>query len=252
MRAFSRLAMVLALPGVLLGNVPAAPPAPASSPGAQAPANIAQPAAQVPVPASVPVPMIVHTVHVAQSVAPGAPRANGAIFQAANGYRPLTYGQRAGSVGDVLTIVLVERMQGNTVSSTGTDRNGSIGLSPPTAGPLSILSAADTEMGGNSTFAGRGNSAQGNSLSGEVTVTVTEVLPNGTLRVSGQKRVRINRGNETVRVTGLVRLSDVGADNRVLSTRVAEAEIDYLGRGEVARASRQGWLQRFFSSISPF
>jgi flagellar L-ring protein precursor FlgH len=44
----------------------------------------------------------------------------------------------------------------------------------------------------------------------------------------------------------------VTADNRVLSTRVADARITYTGKGEIARASRQGWLQRFFSVVSPF
>lgn len=178
--------------------------------------------------------------------------ASGAIFQASRGYAPLTSGQRAAAVGDVLTVVLVERTQGSTANTTGTDRDGSIGLAPPTSGPLALFSASDATLGGNSQFAGRGTSAQSNSLSGEITVTVTEVRPNGTLAISGEKAVRINRGNETLRVTGLVRAGDITADNRVLSTRIADARIDYVGRGEVARAGRQGWLQRFFSIISPF
>lgn len=178
--------------------------------------------------------------------------ANGAIFQPSRGYVPLTSGHRAGSVGDVLTVALVERTVGSTTATTGTDRNGSIGLTPPTTGPLSLLSASDASLGGNSQFAGRGASSQANALSGEITVTVTEITPAGMLRIEGTKQLRINRGNETVRVSGLIRPTDIGADNRVPSTRIADARIDYTGRGEVARASRQGWLQRFFSMISPF
>jgi flagellar L-ring protein FlgH len=178
--------------------------------------------------------------------------ANGAIFQASRGYAPLTSGYRAGAVGDTLTIALVERMQGSVTNSSDTDRNGSVGLTPPTTGPLSIFSASDASLGGNSQFAGSGQSSQGNSLSGEMTVTVIEVRPNGTLLVRGEKMVRINRGNELVRVSGIVRLADIGPDNRVPSTRIADARIDYTGRGEIARAGRQGWLQRFFSMLSPF
>jgi flagellar L-ring protein precursor FlgH len=69
--------------------------------------------------------------------------------------------------------------------------------------------------------------------------------------VRGEKLLHINRGNETIRVSGIVRPGDITSDNRVASTRVADAQIDYGGRGEISRASRQGWLQRFFSILSP-
>jgi flagellar L-ring protein precursor FlgH len=188
-------------------------------------------------------------------LAPPAPARgvpNGAIFQAEAGYSPLTMGQRAGSVGDVLTIVLVERTVGQTQMSTGTDRSGSLGLTPPSTGPLSLFNPSDVAMGGTNEFSGQGQSTQSNRLFGEISVTVAEVFPNGTMLVRGEKQVRINRGNEFVRIAGLVRAADVGPDNRVPSTRIADAQIDYIGRGELARASRQGWLQRFFNVISPF
>jgi flagellar L-ring protein precursor FlgH len=183
---------------------------------------------------------------------PAAPVANGAIFQASNGYAPLTSGQRAGAVGDVLTIVLVERTQGQSTSTSGTNREGNIGLTPPATGPLSFFQPSDVAMGGQSEFDGRGQTGASNSLIGEISVTVHEVYPNGTMRVRGEKQLRINRGHEFIRLSGLVRFADVGPDNRVPSTRVADANIEYLGRGEIARASRQGWLQRFFSMLSPF
>jgi flagellar L-ring protein precursor FlgH len=180
------------------------------------------------------------------------PVANGAIFQPANGYAPLTSGQRAAQVGDVITIELVERTQGTSTSTSATNHNGSIGLTPPTTGPLALFSATDAALGGNSTFAGQGQTGQSNSLVGEISVVVSEVLPNGNMRVRGEKLLHINRGNETIRVSGIVRPGDITSDNRVASTRVADAQIDYVGRGEISRASRQGWLQRFFSILSPF
>jgi len=181
-----------------------------------------------------------------------APIANGSIFQASRGYAPLTSGTRAAAVGDLLTIVLVERTQAAKTSIATTGRKGDIGLSPPVTGPLSLFSPEEFNMGVDSNFNGKGQAAQSNTLSGEVSVTVAEVYPNGTMLVRGEKAIRLNRGDEFVQLAGLVRQSDVGADNRVPSTRVADAKITYTGKGEIARASRQGWLQRFFSMVSPF
>lgn len=182
-----------------------------------------------------------------------APRpANGAIFQAEGGYASLVEGARAARVGDLLTILLVESTSASKQNSAAFDRNGNIGLTPPASGPLSFFSPSDASMGGGSTFKGDGKAQQSNQLSGEVTVTVAHVYPNGTLLVKGQKRLTLNRGDEFVQIAGLVRPADISVDNRVLSTRVADARITYSGKGEIARASRQGWLNRFFSMISPF
>lgn len=178
--------------------------------------------------------------------------ANGAIFQPAAGYAPLTSGSLASRVGDIITIVLVERTQASKSNSANTDRSGSISLTPPTTGPFSLFSPSDVAASGGQGFKGKGDAAQSNALSGEVTVTVARVFPNGSMLVRGQKQLTLNRGDEFVQISGLVRPADLTPDNRVASTRVADARITYTGKGEIARASRQGWLQRFFSMISPF
>lgn len=187
----------------------------------------------------------------AQQMAAQRP-ANGAIFQASHGYAPLTSGNRASMVGDILTIALVERTQASKTTSQTTDRSGSIGLTPPATGPLSFFSSSDVGAGGSQDFTGGGQAAQSNTLSGEITVTIAEVFPNGTMLVRGQKQLTLNRGDEFIQISGLVRQADITPDNRVASTRVADARITYMGKGEFARSSKQGWLQRFFSRISPF
>lgn len=179
-------------------------------------------------------------------------QADGAIYRAASGYAPLTSGARASMVGDVLTIALVERTAASKSTSQTTDRGGSIGLTPPTTGLLSLFNPSDISAGGTNAFKGQGQTAQSNALSGEITVTIAAIYPNGTMLVRGQKLVTLNRGDEFVRVSGIVREADIGSDNRVLSTRIADARITYTGKGEIARASQQGWLQRFFSKVSPF
>lgn len=185
-------------------------------------------------------------------IAAPAPRANGSIYQEAQGYAALTSGTRAAMVGDILTIALVERTQAVKTATQTSNREGDIGLKPPTTGPLSLFSPSDVNMGGGSSFNGKGQATQANALQGEISVTVAAVYPNGTMLVRGEKLVRLNRGDEFIQLSGLVRAADIGTDNRVASTRVADAKITYTGKGEVARASRQGWAQRFFSMLSPF
>lgn len=185
----------------------------------------------------------------AQPVAP----ANGSIFQAADGYAALYEGWRARRVGDPLTIVLVERTAASKSANSKLGSKGDLGINPPTTGPLgSLLKSTDIGMGGSRNFNGSGAADQSNSLSGEISVTVAQVFANGTMLVQGQKRVTLNRGDEFIQIKGLVRMADIGIDNRVPSTRVADAQIAYTGKGDVARASRQGWLSRFFQAVSPF
>lgn len=177
--------------------------------------------------------------------------ANGSIFQVNEGYAALYEGQRARRVGDPLTIVLVERTTASKSSGTKLDSGGGFSLTPPSSGPLSFNPNA-AKASGTRNFAGTGTADQSNALSGEVSVTVAEVYPNGTMLVQGQKRVTLNRGDEFVQIKGIVRVADIDDDNRIPSTRVADARISYTGKGDVARAARQGWLSRFFQMLSPF
>jgi flagellar L-ring protein precursor FlgH len=188
----------------------------------------------------------------APPVAPPPAPANGSIFQPQNGYAALYEGSVARKVGDPLTIVLVENTQASKSSSSKLDSGGGLSLTPPSTGPLSLFKPTDASVSSARNFNGKGTADQSNSLSGEVSVTVVAVYPNNTMLVQGQKRVTLNRGDEFVQIKGIVRTADIGADNRVLSTRVADARIAYTGKGDVARAGRQGWLGRFFSVISPF
>lgn len=178
--------------------------------------------------------------------------ANGGIFQASDGYAALYEGTRARRVGDPLTIVLVERTSASKSAGSKLDSSGGFSITPPSTGNLSLFKSTDASVSGSRNFNGSGSADQANALSGEVSVTVAAVYPNGTMLVQGQKRVTLNRGDEFVQIKGLIRIADIDANNRVPSTRVADARIAYTGKGDVARASRQGWLSRFFSVISPF
>ena len=101
-------------------------------------------------------------------------------------------------------------------------------------------------------FSGAGTSSQSNSLTGNITVTVAEVLSNGYLVVRGEKILALNEGDEFVRLSGIIRPQDIRPDNSVLSTSVANSQITYGGNGAVADSNSQGWLSRFFLKVWPF
>lgn len=106
---------------------------------------------------------------------------NGAIYQASMGYSPLINGARAASVGDIVTILLVERTDASKSTSANTDRSANIGITPPSSGLFSkLFSATDASASGAQGFKGKGDAAQSNALNGEITVTVAKVkCPSG-------------------------------------------------------------------------
>ena len=185
-------------------------------------------------------------------VAPPLPAANGAIFQPANGYAALHEGQRARRVGDVVTVVLVESIGTSKSTSAETAKGGSFSVTPPTAGPLSFLNPDALKAASDSSFKGGGSAAQRSTLNGAIAVTIAEVRPNGTALVTGERHMSLSQGKEWVQFAGIVRLTDIDSDNRVLSTQVADARIIYSGQGAIQQASKPGWLSRFFNLISPF
>ncbi|MCY1499720.1 Flagellar L-ring protein [compost metagenome] len=191
-----------------------------------------------------------------------AAQSNGAIYQA--GFETNLYDDRkAYRVGDIITITLNERTQAskNANSQMQKDSTANIGLTSLFGGGVSVnnpngglnpLDAArlslDAEYNASRDTKGDAKAGQSNSLSGSVTVTVSEVLPNGILAVRGEKWLTLNTGDELVRIAGLVRADDIATDNTVPSTRVADARITYSGTGAFANASQPGWLDRFFMS----
>ena len=104
---------------------------------------------------------------------------------------------------------------------------------------------------GENTFTGSGSTAQSNSLTGSVSVHVVRVFDNGNLEIMGQKKLTLNNGDEYIRVTGIVRPRDISADNVVQSDRIANADINYIGAGDVARSGKKGWYTKMLETISP-
>lgn len=178
-------------------------------------------------------------------------RPDGTIFSSYTGYAPLHYGQRAARVGDIVQVVLVERTQAGKTTGGSSDREGSFDMTPPSLGPFSF-DPGNLNSGASASFNGSGDASQTNTLRGDIAVTIAEVLPGGVARIRGEKLMRLSQGEEWIQLSGLIRLADVDADNRIASTRIADADISYGGAGHIQRSSRPGWLAQFFTMVSPF
>lgn len=173
---------------------------------------------------------------------------NGSLF---NGQVNGLYSDiRARSLGDIITVVLQESTSASKSSSTDLSRNTNVNLPTPQVlgRDLSFRGySLSADLNGGTNFSGDAQADQRNQLTGEITVTVIRVLPNGNLIVRGEKWLTLNNGQEYVRLTGIIRPQDVSSGNMVASTRVANARIEYSGTGSLADTQRQGWLTRFFN-----
>jgi flagellar L-ring protein precursor FlgH len=180
------------------------------------------------------------------------PPTTGAIYASGTEAR-LFEDRKAGRVGDILTVRLAEKTNASKNSQTSTSKSTEAELANPTIFGRPITSDGiplfQGSLSGEQKFDGTGASSQSNSLTGDITVTVTERLPNGNLRIRGEKWVTLNQGREFIRLSGIIRRDDIEADNSVFSNRIADAEIAYSSKGVMAAANRMGLISRFFHSI---
>ena len=180
----------------------------------------------------------------------------GGVFNPVGSY-DLFMDLRARAVGDILTIALIEKTNAQKEQSTSTAKKSKTDTGTPiiAGGPITLngKQILSNSITGDRAFDGKADSTQSNSLIGNITVSVAERLPNGNLLVRGEKLININQGEEYIRLQGIVRPVDIGPDNTVASTKVADAKISYSARGALADSNKQGWLSRFFNSpIFPF
>lgn len=158
--------------------------------------------------------------------------------------------RRANKVGDILTVAFTESFQATKSQNAAAARTSGYETQIPTIMPLAALSPKLTSSS-NESFAGSGSAAQSNSLTGQVSVHVVRILPGGNLEILGQKKLTLNNGDEYIRVHGIVRPEDISSGNVVLSDRIANAEITYIGAGDTADTAQKGWLTRLITAAAP-
>lgn len=156
-------------------------------------------------------------------------------------YRALTSDQKAYRTGDLLTIKVYEQSSATTSTDTSTQRTNGLN------GSISILPSG-RQLGGSlaqgGTFDGGGTTQRANKLLATLSVDVKDVLPNGDLVVAGEQTLTVNNEQHKVNLTGRVRPQDISSDNVVLSTRLADAHIDYLGEGDLSDRQKRGWWRK--------
>lgn len=180
------------------------------------------------------------------------PKLNGSIYQEGRSVR-LFEDTKAFRVGDILSITLSESTTANKSAATNTSKQDDIstGATGTLLGTLPTWNGnalLNNGLTANRAFAGSGDTAQSNSLSGEIAVTVTRIFPNGNLEVKGEKLIGLTQGNEYIRLSGIIRPQDVGSNNTITSNKIANSRIYYGGGGVIAENNAKGWLSRFFDS----
>jgi flagellar L-ring protein FlgH len=160
-------------------------------------------------------------------------------------FRPLTADNKAFRVGDILTVQVFENSSATTSTDTGTRRKNNLNAEL-THGARRV---AETGIAIGGDFDGGGRTQRANRVLITLSVSVKEVLPNGDLRVSGEQLLLVNEEQQKVTLEGRVRPQDVSDGNVVLSTRLADARITYLGEGEVSERQQRAWWRKLLDWV---
>lgn len=150
---------------------------------------------------------------------------------------------RTFKTGDLITILIVEQASASQEASSSNDKKGSIGAGPG-KGPLNFIPEIGVDW--NSKSAGDGSTTRGGTLKAKITVEVKEVKPNGVLAVEGLQEIKVNKENQTIKISGRARPEDVSSDNLILSTCIANAKIEFQGNGTVGETQNVGLLTKIF------
>jgi len=162
-------------------------------------------------------------------------------------------------VGDVITVLLSESMNGSASATNEASRETSTDVLTAaqiarigSPGGLLLDSQNGTPIDTTVSSSGSGATGQSASLTGTMTAQVLEVFPNGNLMIRGEKIVNFSTGSEVIQVKGIIRPQDIQPDNTVQSKRIASAQISYKGTGQNANASRTPWGTNLLMAIWPF
>lgn len=175
--------------------------------------------------------------------------ATGSLFQPNMPAAYLFTGQQAPRrVGDTLKVDISEALSASHKLSTDTSRDNKMAVKGPGAtgvsGLLKTLMDLDATASGSDAYKGQGSSESSSRFNGKMAVSVINVMGNGHLLVAGERTIAFNRGNTTLRFSGVVNPGDIKVGNVVASSDVVNARLEAVGEGEVSEAASRTWLQR--------
>lgn len=167
----------------------------------------------------------------------------------ASGRLSLFSDARALRVGDPLTVLIVENTSATSTANTKTSRDESVSGANSTGLFNRLFKKLNLTASTSRSGSGKGETSRTGALTTTLSVTVSEVLSNGTLRIKGTRLVGVNRELQRVTLTGIVRPEDISQDNAITSNLIAQAEIRYDGKGIVGDTQRPGLLTQIFRLI---
>jgi flagellar L-ring protein FlgH len=166
---------------------------------------------------------------------------------------------RAGGIGDLITVKIVEVSQASEKATTDTGRTSEIDYGIPNffaypgAHPSQNVNPAHLiTANSKNNFSGSGETTRTGTVTATVSAKVIEVFPNGNMAVEGKREIYVNNEKKEILLHGIVRPKDIASDNSVLSTQVADAKIMLTGIGVVGEKQRPGWFSRVLDGIWPF
>jgi flagellar L-ring protein FlgH len=166
-----------------------------------------------------------------------------------NSFQSLFSDQKANRIGDAITIIVVESSLASNNSETSAGKKSTLGLNLNGGIGKSPLPTVDFALGTDNDFNGSGATKTSGVIKTKISATIDSVLKNGNLVIRGSKKIVINGEEQVITIKGIVRTSDIMADNSVLSYNISEAEIAFDGSGMIDNAQHPGWLTKFFHWI---
>lgn len=161
-----------------------------------------------------------------------------------NAMRSLFADQKASRVGDAVTVLVVETSSASNDAKTTTSRESDLSLTANGSTGSGSGTSASFGLGTGNSFKGTGSTSSNGSVRAKVSARIDSVLSNGNLSIKGTRTIVINGEEQNIRLSGIVRPSDISADNSVYSYNIAEANIVIEGNGSVTRAQGPGWITK--------
>lgn len=153
---------------------------------------------------------------------------------------------KAFQVGDAITIIVLESSQASNNAETSTGRSSSIGTSLSGGIDKANLPKTDINLGTDNTFSGSGSTKTTGVVKTKISAIVDSVYANGNMRIRGSRKIVINGEEQMIKITGIVRPSDISPDNSVYSYNISDAEITFEGNGMIDSSQKPGILTRLF------
>lgn len=167
--------------------------------------------------------------------------------------------------GDLVTVLVRESVEASTVANTNTKKESDVqaqaaaganrflvGNGVDESGIISEQKLPNWDLSAQNETRNQGQTKRTSTLTTTIACTISEVMENGNLKIEGEKTVTINREDSTLLVSGTIRPRDIGPDNSVSSTLVANAQVLLKGKGPLWNNQRRGLVTRFLDWFSPF